>query len=310
MVVLLRQRRTGWQLGPALLAILLFSEGLHYLFPIGDTNVPGFVRLAELIVWPVAAVGLWRRPHSARTVEKVTVPAVPNASPATQTMSAELLRTELASANRRNQQLRETNRQTRQQLAAETAARQAAETRLANVLNSEQTITEQLQAEAPLRAELRDSQAALAEARRTSDRAQAQIAEQASQLGALRQQVATLERLVRERNGQVERRHPVTNEDRPGPNTAIRPKNGNTSREESPGAAAGGNGLGAASRAAHLDRAGTLGSDLEPELTPTIAGPVCPLLGLQADHATRHAFPSDANRCLGLEAPAEVSLEQ
>jgi hypothetical protein len=424
MVVLLSQRPGGWQAGLALLVILFVGEGLHYLFPIADANVPGFVRLAELIVWPVAAVVLWRRPPPVPAREKAKGTAAPNAAPAIQNMSVELLHGELEAANRRNQQLRETNRQTRQQLAAatatlaklaqardsnqaavaageptgsdaaelareqsaraqveaaaqaleqrvasleamiqaagdqssaailaaeelqavrqmaqsqaqlvanlglqladaqaqqqeEAAARQAVEARLGQAQAGEQTITAQvaqhLQAESALRAELRDTKSALAEARRTSDRAQAQLAEQASQLGALQQQVAQLERLASQRNGQVERRHPAPptglNEDMPGSNAPRRPKNGNTGREES-AAAASGNGNGAAGHAAIPGRAGMLGADLKPELTPTIAGPVCPHLGLHADHATRHAFPSDANRCLGLAAPTEVTLEQ
>ncbi len=357
MFVLARQGSRGWQVGLALLVILFVSEGLHYLFPIADANVPGFVRLAELIVWPVAAAGLWRRPQTAPEVETAANAAVPNPLPAIQNMSVELLQAELESANRRNQQLRETNRQTRQQLAAataslakvtpagelnpaavsagessgpaeaalaraelgqalqqeEAAARQSAETRLASTLNGEQSTTaqaaQQVQAEAALRAELRDSRSALAEARRTSDRAQAQLAEQASQLGALQRQVAQLEQLAKDRTGQVERRHPAPNEDKRASHVARPPRNGNTSREES-AAAAGGNGNGPSGHAANPSRAGMLGSDLTPELTPIIAGPICLHLGLQADHATRHAFPSDANRCLGLTAPAEVSFEQ
>jgi hypothetical protein len=217
------------------------------------------------------------------------------------------------------------------QVHEEAAARQAAETRLANALDGEQTVAAQvaqhleaetalksqvaqhLQAESALKAELRDSQSALTEARRTSDRTQAQLAEQASQLGALQQQVTQLERVAAERSSQVERRHaaplPSLNEDGPGSNATHLPKNGNAGHEE-PLATAGGNGNGALGPAANPPRANMYDVDLKPELTPSIAGPVCPHLGLHTDHATRHAFPSDANRCLGLTAPAEVTMEQ
>jgi hypothetical protein len=139
------------------------------------------------------------------------------------------------------------------------------------------------------------------------------LSEQAIQLGALQQQVAQFERLTRDRDGQVERRHAGSplgpNADGPRSSPARPPKNGTTSREET-ASTAGGNGNGAAGHAAKPGRAGQRGTDLEPELTPTIAGPVCPNLGLLTDHATRHAFPSDANRCLGLSSPAEVTNEQ
>ncbi len=495
---LARTRPAGWQAGAGLLAVLLAGEALHYFFPIADANVPGFVRFAELIVWPLAAIVLWRRPLAAPAA------ALPRAEPAAAPLAvaepvrspAGTIEAELESANRRNQQLRETNRKTREQLAAAEAAlaehqarlaeaaqardtgaaeaagrdeaaraelarersardeaeaaarglearlaaleaalqtagdaaaeaartseelaaardeaksqaqmaahassqlaaaladvkvqsmarqaaesqlatleaallaagdkssqaeilaqelnavrqvaqsqselvarlgeqlaesqaeleaaaqaRQAAETRLAEAEQTGETLKaereQQAQAEARLQAELHDSQTALAEARRTSDRAQAQLAEQAIQVGVLQQQVAQLERAAQERNGQVERRRPAASaapKTEGAPARAPRqPKNGTNGQPSTPAAAGanGQNGNGAAHPAA--ERPNLLAAELKPELTPTIAGPVCAKLGLQTDRATRHAFPSDANRCFGLGAPAEVSFEQ
>jgi hypothetical protein len=427
MFVLFRQRRARWQAGLVLLAVLFAGEALHYLYPIADASVAGFVRYAELIVWPAAALVLWGRPLSVPAEETVPAAGAASPPPANDNLSLELLRTELEAANRRNQQLRETNRQTRQQLAAataalakaaqdrevseraaaagpagpqeaaparaelaqeqaaraqaeaavqaleqrvvsleamlqaardhsgaairaaeelqavrrkaqsqsqlvaklsqqvaelqaqqqqEAAARQAAETQLAKALEFGQMLTaqvaESIKAEAGLRSELRDSQAALVESRRTGDRAQEQFAEQAAQLGALQQQVVQLERAARERNGQVERRQSASQagavDDKRGSSAARPPKNGSSHEEAA--TVAGGNGNGATGRSSAPARPAKLASDKDPELPPTIAGPVCQYLGLHSDHATRHAFPSDANRCLRLSAPAEVTFEQ
>jgi hypothetical protein len=500
MIVLLRRQPASWQAGLGLCAVLFLSEVLHYLFPIADANVPGFVRFAELIVWPLAAVLLWRRRSdksnpAALPIEAVAAPGLPTPF----SHDIEMLRTELEAANRRNLQLRETNRQTRQQLAEAAAAlaenrarleeatpeqaatassdlekaelarefeariagleaalstaaseaagvmdepstsnqasqaqaqriaqleeqlaesrtrqqedasarqaaeahlvnleatllaagdksseaaylaqelnvvrqaaqshteqiaslteqaaearalrqeqsqaRQAAEARLADAQAEAQSLAENIekarlsadqqmallradlaaaegqlaqksQAEAALQADLHDSETALTEARRTSDRAQSQLSEQAIQLGVLQQQVAHLERLARERNGQVERRRPASTaapkQDSPLAKEPKRPQNRTAGRET---AAAGTNGQRGNGAVEHsmLDSINPLAAELRPELTPTIAGPVCAHLGLHTDQATRHAFPSEANRCYRLPTPAELTFEQ
>ncbi|HLE29636.1 MAG TPA: signal peptidase I [Anaerolineales bacterium] len=61
-----RRRKPYWSTGLWLLALLLAGHMAHYLFPFGDANVPGAVRLVEVIGLPLATTVFYRRAGAAR----------------------------------------------------------------------------------------------------------------------------------------------------------------------------------------------------------------------------------------------------
>lgn len=61
LILIAIRRRAEWQLGIGLTTILLIGHIIHYLFPLAGTNVPGAVRLAEVVAYPLLAVIIFFR---------------------------------------------------------------------------------------------------------------------------------------------------------------------------------------------------------------------------------------------------------
>ena len=397
LLALLVQRPQAWQIGMALLAVLFVGETLHYAFPIADLSVAGFVRLAELIVWPLAALALWRRPVA--STAPAIIPVTHLAPPAPQTISQELLQAELEAANERNQKLRETNRLTRQQLAETSAALAEKEARLAEALQSHKgplpttkpaepamldeiaslraqlaheqaaraqadaavlvmevrlaglgntasaagnktpaatvaseellavrhlaqsqtqlatNLGEQLAAAQALQTEeaaarqaaearLANSQADLDELRRGYDQAQGQLAKQIERIESLQQEIAQLQALAGEEDGPgraLDRAAQLSSIEE----TAADVLSPETRPQPWPHQPVTGDGDGYRGNAAVVEF-----GRLKPEAPASAVGLLCPQLGLGADRATQHAFPSEANRCYRVAAPALVSFAQ
>jgi len=55
------RRRAEWPLGIGLMTVLFIGHIIHYLFPLAGTNVPGAVRLAEIVAYPLFAVIIYFR---------------------------------------------------------------------------------------------------------------------------------------------------------------------------------------------------------------------------------------------------------
>jgi signal transduction histidine kinase len=52
-ILLLVRRPNGWQYGLGMLLVSLLGHTLHLLFPLTDSDYPGFVRLAQMSVYPI-----------------------------------------------------------------------------------------------------------------------------------------------------------------------------------------------------------------------------------------------------------------
>jgi signal transduction histidine kinase len=73
MILLVARRRADWLVGLALLILLIGGHALHLVYTFEDTNVPGALRLMEIVALPLFGVMAYRRVH---------LPVIPAPAPA------------------------------------------------------------------------------------------------------------------------------------------------------------------------------------------------------------------------------------